>query len=113
MRCLYRPDPTSGGGQWNRRMGADDSLEHLLRAQAFNKEFEDLISIMSTSKQIILSPTDRMKCWPSPAAIADSTKRMKVLFLIVDGLVLLAVRCWKALWSSPMPGSEHRSSSSL
>lgn len=68
---------------------ADDSLERLLRAQAFNREFEGFDSYYVSIE------ADRRQADGSHEVLAvasgkfsDNTKRMKVLFLIVGDQVI-------------------------
>ena len=93
--------------------GADDSLEHLLRAQAFNKEFEGFASYYVKIEADDPQPDGSHEVVAiASGKFADSTKRMKVFFLIVDGLIV-GGQVLEGTGLPPCLAPEHRSSSSL
>lgn len=68
---------------------ADDSLERLLRAQAFNREFEGFDSYYVKIEADQPQPDGSHEVLAvASGKFSDNTKRMKVLFLIVDGHIV-------------------------
>ena len=93
--------------------GADDSLERLLRAQAFNREFEGFDSYYVKIEADQPQPDGSHEVLAvASGKFSDNTKRMKVLFLIVDGLIV-GGQVLEGTGLPPCLAPEHRSSSSL
>ena len=93
--------------------GSDDSLERLLRAQAFNREFEGFDSYYVNIEADQLQPDGSHEVLATASGkFSDSTKRMKVLFLIVDGLIV-GGQLLEGTGLPPCVPAEHRPSSSL
>lgn len=100
----------AGGSQ---AFAADDSLERLLRAQAFNREFEGFDSYF------VIVEEDHPQADGSHEVVAvasgkfsDNMKRMKVLFLIVDDHII-GGQVLEGTGLPPCLAPEHRPSSSL
>lgn len=92
---------------------AADSLERLLRAQAFNREFEGFDSYY------VMIEADRPQADGSHEVLAvasgkfsDNTKRMKVLFLMI-GDQIIGGQVLEGTGLPPCLAPEHRPSSSL
>lgn len=92
---------------------ADDSLERLLRAQAFNREFEGFDSYY------VIIEADQQQADGSHEVVAvasgkfsNKTKRMKVLFLIVEDHIV-GGQVLEGTGLPPCLAPEHRPSSSL
>jgi len=100
---------TGGTAGW----GADDSLERLLQAQAFNREFEgfDFYYVKIEADQPQPDGSHEVLATAS-GKFSDNTKRMKVLFLIMDGLIV-GGQVLEGTGLPPCLAPEHRSSSSL
>ena len=98
-----------GSGVW----AADDSLERLLRAQAFNREFEgfDTYYVKIEADQPQPDGSQEVLAVAS-GKFSDNTKRMKVLFLIVDGHIV-GGQVLEGTGLPPCLASEHRPPSSL
>lgn len=98
-----------GSGVW----AADDSLERLLRAQAFNREFEgfDTYYVKIEADQPQPDGSHEVLAVAS-GKFSDNTKRMKVLFLIVDGHIV-GGQVLEGTGLPPCLASEHRPPSSL
>ena len=93
--------------------GSDDSLERLLRAQAFNREFEGFDSYYVKIEADQPQPDGSHEVLAvASGKFSDNTKRMKVLFLIVDGLIV-GGQVLEGTGLPPCLAPEHRSSSSL
>ncbi|ULA61122.1 MAG: conserved exported protein of unknown function [Nitrospira sp.] len=93
--------------------GADDSLERLLRAQAFNREFEGFDSYYVKIEADQPQPDGSHEVLAiASGKFSDNTKRMKVLFLIMDGLIV-GGQVLEGTGLPPCLTPEHRSSSSL
>ncbi len=92
---------------------ADDSLERLLRAQAFNREFEgfDTYYVMIEADQPQPDGSHEVLAVAS-GKFSENTKRMKVLFLIVDGHII-GGQVLEGTGLPPCLAPEHRPSSSL
>lgn len=100
----------AGGSQ---AFAAADSLERLLRAQAFNREFEGFDSYF------VVIEADHPQADGSHEVVAvasgkfsDNTKRLKVLFLIVDEHII-GGQVLEGKGLPPCLAPEHRPSSSL
>ncbi|ODT45565.1 MAG: hypothetical protein ABS70_02895 [Nitrospira sp. SCN 59-13] len=95
------------------RDGAPGSLERLLRAQAFNREFAGFDSYYVNIEADHPQPDGSHEVVAiASGKFADSTKRMKVLFLIVDGLIV-GGQVLEGTQLPPCLAPEHHSSSSL
>lgn len=93
--------------------GSDDSLERLLRAQAFNREFEGFDSYYVKIEADQPQPDGSHEVLAvASGKFSDNTKRMKVLFLIVNGLIV-GGQVLEGTGLPPCLAPEHRSSSSL
>lgn len=98
-----------GSGVW----AADDSLERLLRAQAFNREFEGFDSYYVRIEADHPQPDGSHEVLAvASGKFLDNTKRMKVLFLIMDGHII-GGQVLEGQGLPPCLAPEHRSSSSL
>ena len=98
-----------GSGVW----AADDSLERLLRAQAFNREFEGFDSYYVKIEADQPQPDGSHEVLAvASGKFSDNTKRMKVLFLIVDGHIV-GGQVLEGTGLPPCLAQEHRPSSSL
>ena len=92
---------------------AADSLERLLRAQAFNREFEgfDSYYVMIEADQPQADGSHEVLAVAS-GKFSDNTKRMKVLFLMIGDQIIGG----QVLEGTGLPSClapEHRPSSSL
>ena len=93
--------------------GADDALEGLLRAQAFNREFEGFDSYYVMIEADHPQPDGSHEVLAvASGKFSDNTKRMKVLFLIMDGHIV-GGQVLEGTGLPPCLAQEHRSSSSL
>lgn len=92
---------------------ADDSLERLLRAQAFNREFEgfDSYYVMIEADQPQADGSHEVLAVAS-GKLSDNIKRMKVLFLIV-GEQIIGGQVLEGTGLPPCLAPEHRPSLSL
>lgn len=92
---------------------ADESLERLLRAQAFNREFEgfDTYYVLIVADQPQPDGSHEVLAVAS-GKFSENTKRMKVLFLIVDGHII-GGQVLEGTGLPPCLAPEHRPSSSL
>lgn len=92
---------------------AADSLERLLRAQAFNREFEgfDSYYVMIEADQPQADGSHEVLAVAS-GKFSDNIKRMKVLFLIV-GDRIIGGQVLEGTGLPPCLAQEHRPSSSL
>ena len=93
--------------------GADDSLEHVLRAQAFNREFEgfDFYYVIIEADQPQPDGSHEVVAIAN-GKFSGNTKRMTVLFLIMDGHIV-GGQVLEGTGLPPCLAPEHRSSSSL
>ncbi|MBI4002960.1 MAG: hypothetical protein HY348_14415 [Nitrospira defluvii] len=98
---------------WLPAGATDDSLERLLRAQAFNREFEgfDSYYVMIEADQPQADGSHEVLAVAS-GKFSDNTKRMKVLFLIVDDQII-GGQVLEGTGLPPCLAPEHRPSSSL
>ncbi len=91
----------------------DDSLERLLRAQAFNREFEGFDSYYVRIEADQPQPDGSHEVLAvAGGKFSDNTKRMKVLFLIMDGHIV-GGQVLEGTGLPPCLAQEHRPSSSL
>ncbi len=92
---------------------ADESLERLLRAQAFNREFEgfDTYYVKIEADQPQADGSHEVLATAS-GKFSNQTKRMKVLFLIVNGHIV-GGQVLEGTGLPPCLSPEHRPSSSL
>lgn len=98
-----------GSGVW----AADESLERLLRAQAFNREFEGFDSYYVRIEADQPQPDGSHEVLAvASGKFSDHTKHMKVLFLIVDGHIV-GGQVLEGTGLPPCLAHEHRPSSSL
>jgi len=92
---------------------ADEALEWLLRAQAFNREFEGFDSYYVRIEADHPQPDGSHEVLAvASGKFLDNTKRMKVLFLIMDGHII-GGQVLEGQGLPPCLAPEHRSSSSL
>lgn len=100
----------AGGSQ---AFAADDSLERLLQAQTFNREFEGFDSYYVRIEADQPQPDGSHEVLAvASGKFSDNTKRMKVLFLIVDGHIV-GGQVLEGTGLPPCLAQEHRPSSSL
>lgn len=94
-------------------LAGDGSLEQLLRAEVFNREFEGFeayyVSIEADQPQ---SDGSREVLAVASGKFLDKIKRMKVLFLIV-GQQIIGGQVLEGTGLPPCLSAEHRPSSSL
>ncbi|MBA5870915.1 MAG: hypothetical protein GDA68_13110 [Nitrospira sp. CR2.1] len=106
LYVLVLADGTTG---W----AADDTLERLLRAQAFNREFEGFDSYYVMIEADHPQPDGSHEVLAvASGKFSENTKRMKVLFLIMDGHIV-GGQVLEGTGLPPCLAPEHRSSSSL
>ena len=100
---------TGGTAGW----GADDSLERLLRAQAFNRNSKgfDFYYVKIEADQPQPDGSHEVLATAS-GKFSDNTTRMKVLFLIMNGFIV-GGQILEGIGLPPCLAPEYRSSSSL
>ncbi len=92
---------------------ADESLERLLRAQAFNREFEGFDTYYVKIEADQPQPDGSHEVLATASGkFSNNTKRMKVLFLIVNGHIV-GGQVLEGTGLPPCLAPEHRPPSSL
>ncbi|GMV48908.1 MAG: hypothetical protein NBKEAIPA_00778 [Nitrospirae bacterium] len=96
-----------------RASAGDESLERLLRAQAFNREFEGFESyyVVIEADQEQVDGSHEVLAIAS-GKFSNNIKRLKVLFLIVDNRII-GGQILEGTGLPPCLAQEHRPSSSL
>ena len=110
---LSRADPIPGSGRWNSGIGSRGQASASVVGQASNGEFERFDFYYAKIEADHAQPDGSHEVLAiASGKFADSTKRMKVLFLIVDSLIVGA-QVLEGTHLPPCLAPEHRSSSSL